>query len=164
MDVIFYVVPGLIMAVAVFMAYRVVRRWLQIRGAWNSGLTAEGRCLRAYATVGGGHGDTSVRTALHHVYEFITRDGRVIRFEEEGGPGTIVEGDYVTVYYADGRQVVATAQPPSRAKHAAATFGILAFLGVVVVFCAGFVVTYIQIFAPYSDFLFSVDSGTSVAP
>ncbi|MET9681159.1 hypothetical protein [Streptomyces coeruleorubidus] len=164
MDVIFYVVPGLIMAVAVFMAYRVVRRWLQIRGAWNSGLTAEGRCLRVYATVGGGHGDTSVRTALRHVYEFITRDGRVIRFEEEGGPGTIVEGDYVTVHYTDGRQVVATAQPPSRVKHAVATFGILAFLGVVVLFCAGFVVTYIQVFGPYSDFLFSGGSGTSMTP
>ncbi|MEU0249710.1 hypothetical protein ABZ192_36435 [Streptomyces sp. NPDC006235] len=164
MDVIFYVVPGLIMAVAVFMAYRVVRRWLQIRGAWNSGLTAEGRCLRAYATVGGGHGHTAVSTALHHVYEFITRDGRVIRFEEEGGPGTIVEGDYVTVYYSDGRQVVATAQPPSRAKHTVATFGILTFLGVIVVFCAGFVVTYVQIFGPYGDFLFSGGSGTSLTP
>jgi hypothetical protein len=164
MDVIFYVVPGLIMAVAVFMAYRVVRRWFQIRGAWNSGLTAEGRCLRVYTTVGGGHGDTAVRTALRHVYEFITRDGRVIRFEEEGGPGTIVEGDYVTVYYADRGQVVATAQPPSRTKHAVAAFGILAFLGVVVVFCAGFIVTYVQVFAPYGDFLFSGGSGTSPAP
>ncbi|MEU0388592.1 hypothetical protein [Streptomyces chartreusis] len=165
MDVVFYVVPGLIMAVAIFMAYRVVRRWLQIRGAWNSGLTAEGRCLRAYATVSGGHGDSSVRTALHHVYEFITRDGRVIRFEEEGGPGTIVEGDYVTVYYTDGRQVVATAQAPSRVRQAMTAVGMLAFLGVVVVFCAGFVAAYSQIIGPYGDLVFSVDdSGTSVVP
>ncbi|GAB2845734.1 hypothetical protein GCM10027074_10720 [Streptomyces deserti] len=147
MDVIFYLAPGLIMAVAIFMAYRVVRRWLQLRGAWNSGLTAEGRCLRAYSTVSGGHGDTSVRTTLHHVYEFITHDGRVIRFEEEDGPATVVEGDYVTVYYTDCPQVVATAHAPSRVKQAAATFGILAFLGVVVVFCVGFVVTYTEVFA-----------------
>ncbi|MFJ8590865.1 hypothetical protein [Streptomyces sp. NPDC093598] len=164
MDVIFYVVPGLIMARALFMAHRVVRRWLQIRGAWNSGLTAEGRCLRTFTTVSGGHGDTSVRTTLHHVYEFIAHDGRVIRFEEDGGPATTLEGDYVTVYYADGRQVVATAQAPSRAKQAVSAIGILAFLGVVVVFCAGFVAAYSQTFGSYGDFVFSVDSQTSVAP
>ncbi|MFC9679315.1 hypothetical protein [Streptomyces sp. NPDC056948] len=164
MDVIFYVAPGLIMALALFMAYRVVRRWLQIRGAWNSGLTAEGRCLRAYTTVSGGHGDTSVRTTLRHVYEFIALDGRVIRFEEDGGPGTTLDGDYVTVYYTAGRQVVATAQAPSRAKHAMAVVGILAFLGVVVVFCAGFVVTYAQIFAPYSDFVFGGSGDATVMP
>ncbi|MFD5127205.1 hypothetical protein [Streptomyces olindensis] len=164
MHLIFYVVPGLITALAVFMAYRVVRRWLQIRGAWNSGLTAEARCLRAFTAVSGGHGDTSVRTTLHHVYEFIAHDGRVIRFEEEGGPATTVEGDYVTVHYTDGRQVVATAQPPSRVRQAMTTVGILAFLGVVVVFCAGFVTAYGQTFGPYGDSVFSVDSGTSVAP
>ncbi|GAB2742492.1 hypothetical protein [Streptomyces bullii] len=147
MDVVFYAAPGLIMAVAIFMAYRVVRRWLQVRGAWNSGLTAEGRCLRAFTTTHGGGHDTSVRTTLHHVYEFLTPDGRVIRFEEEDGPATVVEGDYVTVYYSDGRDVVATAHAPSRVKHAAATVGILAFLGVVVVFCVGFVVASTEVFA-----------------
>ncbi|WP_369196525.1 hypothetical protein [Streptomyces djakartensis] len=165
MDVVFYVVPGLIMALALFMAYRVVRRWLQIRGAWGSGLTAEGRCLRAYTTVSGGHGDTSVRTSLHHVYEFITGDGRVVRFEEEDGPGTTLEGDYVTVYYSDGPQVVATAQPPSRARQTLSTVGVLAFLGVIVVFCAGFMTAYSQSFGLYDDIVFTVDdSGTSVAP
>jgi hypothetical protein len=164
MDVIFYVGPGLIMALALFMAYRIVRRWLQIRGAWNSGLTAEGRCLRVFTTVSGGHGDTSVHTTLHHVYEFIAHDGRVIRFEEDGGPGTTLEGDYVTVYYTAGRQVVATAQVPSRVKHAMAAVGILAFLGVVVVFCAGFVVTYAQIFAPYGDFVFGGITDATVVP
>ncbi|MFJ7332692.1 hypothetical protein ACIQU3_30070 [Streptomyces sp. NPDC101110] len=164
MDVVFYVVPGLIMALALFMAGRVVRRWLQIRGAWNSGLTAEGRCLRTFTTVGGGHGGTAVRTTLHHVYEFIARDGRVIRFEEDGGPATTVEGDYVTVYYTDGRQVVATAQAPSRAKQAVSAVGMLAFLGVVVVFCAGFIAAYGQAFGEYGDVVFSVDSQTSVTP
>ncbi|MFJ1974722.1 hypothetical protein ACIO93_39535 [Streptomyces sp. NPDC087903] len=146
MDVFFYLIPGLIMALALFMAYRVVRRWLQVRGAWNSGLTAEARCLRAFTTTHGGSGDTSVRTALHHVYEFTARDGRVVRFDEEGGRATTVEGDYVTVYYTDGRDVVATAHEPSRVKQAAATLGILAFLGVVVVFCVGFMVQYTVVF------------------
>lgn len=147
MDAFFYLVPGLIMAVALFMAYRVVRRSLQIRRAWNSGLTAEGRCLRMYTTTHGGGNDTAVRTALHHVYEFTTPDGRAIRFEEEGGPGTTVEGDFVTVYYADGPEVVATAHRPGHGKLAAASFGMLAFLGVVVVFCVGFIAVYAQMSA-----------------
>jgi hypothetical protein len=70
MEAMLYVVPVLIMAGAVFAAYRVGHRWLQIRSAWNSGLTAEARCLRAYTTVTGGRNNTSVRTTLHHVYEF----------------------------------------------------------------------------------------------
>ncbi|WP_406202259.1 MULTISPECIES: hypothetical protein [unclassified Streptomyces] len=142
MDAIFYVIPGLIMAVALFVAYRVVFRSLQMRRAWNSGLTAQARCLRSYTTVSGGHGNTSVHTTLHHVYEFVARDGRLVRFEEEGGPGTRVEGDLVTVHYAEGAQVVATAHAPGHARQAAATVGILVFLGVVVVFCAGFMSTY----------------------
>ncbi|MEV0906108.1 DUF3592 domain-containing protein [Streptomyces hokutonensis] len=146
MDLIIYLVPSLVMGFALFMGYRVTRRWLQVRGAWNSGLTAEGRCLRSYTTVSGGHGDTSVRTTLHHVYEFTARDGSSVRFEEEGGRGTVIEGDYVTVYYTDGREVVATAHEPSRAKQAAATFGILAFLGVIVVFCVGFMASYATTF------------------
>lgn len=142
MDAIFYAVPGLIMAVALFAAYRVVHRSLQMRSAWNSGLTAQARCLRSYTTVSGGRGDTSVRTTLHHVYEFVARDGRLVRFEEEDGPGTRVEGDLVTVHYAEGAQVVATAHAPGHARQAATTVGILVFLGVIVVFCVGFMTTF----------------------
>ncbi|MFE7269872.1 hypothetical protein [Streptomyces sp. NPDC057623] len=144
MDVIFYLVPGLILAVVLFGAYRVLRRSLQIRSAWNSGLTAEGRCLRMFTTTHGGSGDTSVSTTLHHVYEFTARDGRTVRFEEEGGPGTTLEGDFVTVYYKEGGEVVATAKEPRRGKLAASTVAILAFLGVVAVFCIGFMATYHQ--------------------
>ncbi|MEV0244209.1 DUF3592 domain-containing protein [Streptomyces sp. NPDC050674] len=150
MDVLFYGIPGLIMAGVLVMAYCVLRRWLQIRSAWDSGLTAQARCLRTYTTTHGG-GDTSVSTTLHHVYEFSAHDGRVIRFEEENGPGTILEGDLVTVYYTDGPQVRATAHAPSRTKHAAATFGVLAFLGVIVVFCVGFMVVYTEMSSMASD-------------
>lgn len=144
MDVIFYLVPGLILAVVLFGAYRVVRRSLQIRSAWGSGLTAEGRCLRMFTTTHGGGRDTSVHTTLHHVYEFTARDGRVVRFEEEDGPATTVEGDFVTVYYKEGAEVVATAMAPGRVKLAASTIGVLTFLGVAAVFCVGFMVTYHQ--------------------
>ncbi|MFC9913520.1 hypothetical protein [Streptomyces sp. NPDC059862] len=142
MDALFYVVPGLIMGVALFMAYRVVRRSLQLRSAWTSGLTAEARCLRMFTTTQGGSHDTSVRTTLHHVYEFTARDGRLIRFEEEDGPATVVEGDIVTVYYAEGRELVATARRPSPVRNAAGTLGVLAFLGVIVVFCVGFMASF----------------------
>ncbi|MFF3907277.1 hypothetical protein ACFYZJ_15065 [Streptomyces sp. NPDC001848] len=142
MDAMLYVVPVLIMAAAGSLAYRVVYRWLQIRSAWNSGLTAEARCLKAYATVHGGRNDTSVRTTLHHVYEFTARDGSRIRFEEEGGPGTTVEGDIVTVHYAEGCEgVVATARPPRRGRQAVVTAGVLGFVFGIVLFCVGFMTT-----------------------
>ncbi|MGX1910373.1 hypothetical protein ACWIID_16155 [Streptomyces phaeochromogenes] len=146
MDFMFYAVPGLIMAVTVFLAVRVIRRALELRRAWNSGLTAEARCLRTYTTTSGGSGDSSVRTTLHHVYEFTARDGRTIRFEEEGGPGTTVEGDIVVVHYAEGETVKATAQAPGHVRNTASTVGILTFLSVVVVFCVGFMVTYTEAF------------------
>lgn len=144
MDAFFYIIPGLIMAGALFAAYRVVQRWLQMRKAWNSGLTAEARCLRMFTTVHGGGNDTSVRTTVHHVYEFTARDGRAVRFEEEDGPVTRLEGDFVTVYYAEGENVVATAQAPRPARQAAVAFGVLAFLGVIVAFCVGFMVTFTE--------------------
>lgn len=144
MDVVFYLVPSLMLAGVLYLSYRVLRRSLQIRSAWNSGLTAEGRCLRVFTTTHGGGNDTSVSTTLHHVYEFTARDGRTVRFEEEDGPATILEGDFVTVYYAEGERVVATAKTPSNGRLAASTGFILAFLGVAVVFCIGFMVTYHQ--------------------
>ncbi|WUR86515.1 hypothetical protein OG967_29050 [Streptomyces phaeochromogenes] len=149
MDFMFYAVPGLIMALTVFLAVRVIRRALELRRAWNSGLTAEARCLRTYTTTSGGSGDSSVRTTLHHVYEFTARDGRTIRFEEDG-PGTTLEGDIVVVHYAEGETVKATAQAPSHVRNTASTVGILAFLSVVVVFCVGFMVTYSEVFADNS--------------
>ncbi|MEU6252068.1 DUF3592 domain-containing protein [Streptomyces sp. NPDC047043] len=143
MDVLFYLVPSLMLAAALFMIYRVVRRGLQVRAAWNSGLTAQGRCLRMFTTTHGGGEHSRVRTTLHHVYEFTTHGGRLIRFEEEDGPATRLEGDLVTVYYTDGKgDVVATAHAPARVKQAASTLGILAFLGVFVAFCIGFMVTF----------------------
>ncbi|WP_369265447.1 DUF3592 domain-containing protein [Streptomyces sp. R35] len=146
MDFIFYAVPGLIMAVTILMATKVVRRSLELRSAWNSGLTAEARCLRSYTTTSGGGGDTSVSTTLHHVYEFATRDGRSVRFEEENGPSTIVEGDIVTVHYTAQHPEKATAHAPSPVKAAAGTIGFLVFFGVIIAFCIGFMITFHEVF------------------
>jgi hypothetical protein len=142
MSLFFYAMPGLIMAVMIFAAVRVIRRSWELRSAWSSGLTAEARCLRSYTTTSGGGGDTSVTTTLHHVYEFMTREGRTVRFEEGNGPSTVVEGDIVTVHYTATRPEKATAHAPSPVKAVASAIGFLVFFGVIIVFCVGFMVAY----------------------
>lgn len=144
MDLFFYVVPGIIIAGALAMAAVTVRRSLQLRSNWNSGLTAEARCLSTYTTTSGG-GDTSATTTLHHVYEFTTREGRPVRFEEANGPRTTVEGDIVTVHYTQARPERATAHAPAPAKVLAGAAGVLVFLSVVVLFCVGFLVTFAEL-------------------
>jgi hypothetical protein len=140
MDAFFYLIPVQIMAVAMIGAYLVVRRWLRTRSAWRSGLTAEARCLRVYPMAHGG-GDTRVRTSLRHVYEFRARDGRIVRFEEEGGPGTTLEGDIVTVHYAEGPHVVATARPGS-GGHGCAASVMVVFTGMIVLVCLFVMLTF----------------------
>ncbi|MCX4667023.1 DUF3592 domain-containing protein [Streptomyces sp. NBC_01381] len=141
MEFMFYAVPTLIAAVVIAMAVKVVKRFLELRQAWSSGLTAEARCLRTYTTTsGGGHND-HVTTTLHHVYEFTPSGGRAVRFEEENGPATTVEGDFVTVHYTADRPEKATAHAPSPVKSAAGTIGLLCFFGVMLAFCVFFMVT-----------------------
>ncbi|MDF3297688.1 hypothetical protein [Streptomyces tropicalis] len=147
MDVVFYALPSVIAAAALYAAYRAVRRWARLRRVWADGLTAEGRCLRVYTTARGGGHHSSVSTVLRHVYEFTSRDGVRVRFEEEGGPGTVLEGDTVTVHYAEGREdVVATAQRPRLVHSALLTLFTLAVLGTVVAFCVAFMATYSVVF------------------
>lgn len=134
-----YAVPALVMSAVLLGAYHAVRRWHRAGSAWRSGLTAEAECLRVYPMAHGGSGDSRVHTRLRHVYEFRTREGRVVRFEEEGGPGTTLEGDIVTVHYADGPEVLATALP-GRGGYGVIAFMALAFAGVTVLFCVGFMV------------------------
>ncbi|MBV7700294.1 DUF3592 domain-containing protein [Streptomyces sp. TRM70350] len=133
MEVLFTVVPLLMIAIALCGAVVVLRRSRQVSSAWSSGITAEARCVRSYTTTSGG-GDSMVRTTLHHVYEFTTRDGRVIRFDEEGGPPTTVEGDIVTVHYLPDRPERATARVPAQGKLAASTGCALVFLTAFIAF------------------------------
>jgi hypothetical protein len=71
-----------------------------------------------------------VTTTLHHVYEFTTREGRAVRFEERGGPGTVLEGDIVTVHYTADHPERATAEAPARGKLAGdVVFCALVFFG-----------------------------------
>ncbi|MFI6375732.1 DUF3592 domain-containing protein [Streptomyces sp. NPDC050546] len=152
MEVLFYIVPTLMIAVASCAVVVVIRRSVRVSRAWNSGLTAEARCLRTYTTTSGG-GDSSVRTTLHHVYEFTTREGRGVRFEEPGGPGTTLEGDIVTVHYPADRPEHATARPPARGKLAVGTGCLLAFLGTFILFALGFMAVTYAMFSATGELL-----------
>ncbi|NGO79323.1 DUF3592 domain-containing protein [Streptomyces sp. YC504] len=140
MDFFFYAVPLLMIAVLVGAAVKLVGRDRQLRAAWSSGLTAEARCLRFYTTTR--RSDDSTTTTRHHVFEFVTRDGRTVRFEEENGPATILEGDVVPVHYTAERPEQATARAPRGGVLTAQTTGTLVFLGVMVAFLVVFMGMY----------------------
>lgn len=139
-ELLFYLVPTVMIAGLGYAAFLLLHRARRISRTWAHGLTAEGRCLRMFTTTSGGGGDTSVRTTVHHVYEFATREGRTVRFEEKGGPATVLEGDIVTVRYLPEQPQRATARPPARAGLAVGTGCGVVFLGVGITFCAVFMV------------------------
>ncbi|MPY57772.1 DUF3592 domain-containing protein [Streptomyces spongiae] len=144
MELFLLLIPGLMIALVVFAAVKVIGRSREVRRAWSSGLTAQARCLRTYTTTSGG-GQAAVRTTLHHVYEFWTWDGRVIRFDETNGPSTRVEGDIALVHYSADRPERATAHPPNRSGNAVATGCTLGCLGFVLLFALGFIVAVFSI-------------------
>jgi hypothetical protein len=152
MDALFYVIPALVIVALLFAVVRVIRRSLVMNSAWSSGLTAEARCLRTYTTTSGG-GETSVTTRLHHVYEFTTREGRTVRFEERNGSATVLEGDIVTAYYTADHPERATAQAPARGKLVAGTAFMLVFLGVFIAFCVGLMIVTHESLTSAGDFM-----------
>jgi hypothetical protein len=141
MTAMFYLIPAFIAVAALFTAYGVVRRTVEVRLAWHGGLTAEARCLRAYTTVNRDSDGRSTGSTWHHVYEFTTAAGAPVRFEERNGPATTLEGDVVTVHYTAARPKRATAFPPGSFGNEVKALLTLAFLGVVVAFCVTFVST-----------------------
>ncbi|WP_424891117.1 DUF3592 domain-containing protein [Streptomyces sp. XH2] len=130
-----------------------VVRMRRLRAAWRSGIEVPGRCLRLYATTTtrrqGVH--TSSSTTLHHVYEFTAADGTHHRFEESGGPATVIEGDVVPVRYPQGRPDRATALPPGDVRTWVGTGVLLAFLAVFVAGGVGFGVFYLTVFKPAGE-------------
>ncbi|MFJ8943182.1 DUF3592 domain-containing protein [Streptomyces sp. NPDC102395] len=152
MEAFFYVVPSLMIVGVLFVLHRALRRTRQVNAAWSSGVTAEGRCLRTYTRTSGG-GDSPVRTTLHHVYEFTARDGRAVRFDEGGGPGTTLEGDVVTVYYVPDRPEGATALAPRRGALMAGAGCMTAFCAVFIAFCVGFMAVAHSMFSVGGDLL-----------
>ncbi|WP_367141204.1 MULTISPECIES: DUF3592 domain-containing protein [Streptomyces] len=145
--------PGLMAAAGIAGMVWAVVRMRRLRAAWRSGIEVPGRCLRLYATTTtrrqGTHRSSS--TTLHHVYEFTAADGAHHRFEEAGGPATVIEGDAVTVRYPQGRPDRATALPPGDVRTWVGTGVLLAFLAVFVTGCAGFGVFYLTVFKPIGE-------------
>ncbi|MFG3017145.1 DUF3592 domain-containing protein [Streptomyces sp. NPDC048254] len=146
----FYIIPGIFVVGGVYGVIRTVKRSRQISRTWRHGRTAEARCLRSYTTTSGG-GDTSVTTTLHHVYEFTTAEGRTVRIDESNGRSTVVEGDFVTVYYLPENPEGATARPPAPGKLAAGTGCTVAFFAVFI----GFALTFMGVVHSF----FSVADG-----
>ncbi|WP_255949894.1 DUF3592 domain-containing protein [Streptomyces odontomachi] len=137
MDWLGVVIPVLMVLGALYAAVAAVRRQVRLQRAWASGLTAEGVCLRTWTTVTSSDKGGST-TTHHHVYEFLPRGAmKPVRFEEEDGPATVVEGDHVTVYYPADRPDQATAVQRG-IRHLLGTVGTLVFLLVFIVFAGWF--------------------------
>ncbi|MFD7875533.1 DUF3592 domain-containing protein [Streptomyces sp. NPDC059766] len=153
MEIFFVIIPSIMIVGLLRAMYAVVKRSRRVSRAWGSGLVAEARCLRTYTTTSGGGGDSSVSTTLHHVYEFTTRDGRTVRFEEAGGPGTTLEGDIVTVHYAADRPEQGTAKPPAHGRLFAESGCLMLFLCVALAFCVTFIVTAHLMFSAADDLM-----------
>ncbi|MEW2318870.1 DUF3592 domain-containing protein [Streptomyces bauhiniae] len=140
MEALLYLAPGLIATGCVLGVVQLIRRALRTSRTWAHGLTAEGRCLNTYTKTSGGH-DDAVRSTLHHVYEYTTREGERFRFDEVGGDSTVVAGDHVVVRYLAERPQWATALQPARGRLVLGTGALVVFLGVMIVGCVLFAVT-----------------------
>ncbi|MET7613595.1 DUF3592 domain-containing protein [Streptomyces seoulensis] len=139
MEALLYLAPGLIATGCVLGVVQVIRRALRTSKLWAHGQVAEGRCLNTYMKSSGN--DAAVRSTLHHVYEYTTREGGRFRFDEVGGDSTVLAGDHVVVRYLPDRPQWATALQPARGRLVLGTGALVAFLGVLVVGCVLFAVT-----------------------
>ncbi|MEV6834253.1 DUF3592 domain-containing protein [Streptomyces sp. NPDC051133] len=134
MDAIFHITMACLIGFFVWAAVALVRRTRQRRAAWESGLTAQARVVRAWATTQ--VVNNVARRVQWHEYDFTTRDGRFVRFKENGGPRDRSVGDHIVVHYAPHEPDRATASAPQPGKDtAAAVFGVL-----VLAFCTVYTV------------------------
>ncbi|EGG46822.1 MULTISPECIES: DUF3592 domain-containing protein [Streptomyces] len=117
----------------VYAGWRSVVRVQERRAAWASGLTAQGRVVRAWVTT---RIVNNVPRYTHwHEYDFTTVDDRAVRFSESGGPRDRAEGERVLVHYTRENPERATAGEPTPGRDSAVLTYVLIILGV------GFLVT-----------------------
>ena len=119
--------------------YAVVRRTLQRRAAWESGLTAPARVVRAWQTTQ--MVNNVPRRVQWHEYDYTTRDGRAVRFKEGGGPHDREAGDEVLVHYTAEDPERATASAPQPGKDTASMVFALVILGAGIVVMIRLLVT-----------------------
>ncbi|WP_409235678.1 hypothetical protein [Streptomyces sp. PA5.6] len=114
MDFVFHIFFPVLIGVFLWAAYSIVRRMRERRAAWESGLTAQARVVRAWVTVQMVN-DVARRTQWHE-YDFTTADSVAVRFKEAGGPPGRTAGDDTLVYYAGDEPDKATASEPQPGK------------------------------------------------
>ncbi|TQK42587.1 hypothetical protein FBY35_4013 [Streptomyces sp. SLBN-118] len=114
MGFVFHVLFPLIIIMLIWAAYTLIRRTRERRAAWESGLSARARVVRAYVRVR--MVNNVARRIQYHEYDFVTADGRPVRFEEAGGPPSRGEGDETVVYYTSEQPEKATASEPVPGK------------------------------------------------
>ncbi|MGB8942670.1 MAG: DUF3592 domain-containing protein [Streptomyces sp.] len=140
MDFVFHILFPLLIVLMVWAAYAIVRRTRQRRAAWESGLTAQARVVRAWVTVQ--MVNNVARRIQWHEYDFTTADGLTVRFKEAAGPASRVPGDATLVYYAGDEPDKATASEPQPGKDMFGTVFGLGVLGVGVVILTKVTVQY----------------------
>ncbi|MFD5078346.1 DUF3592 domain-containing protein [Streptomyces sp. NPDC058371] len=140
MDAVFTILMPLIIIGMLWAAYAIVRRTKERQEAWESGLSARARVVRAWVRVQ--MVNNMPRRIQFHQYDFTTGDGRAVRFEESGGPANRVVGDETVVYYAPDRPDKATASEPQAGKDMALTVIWLILIGVGVVVIINAMVQY----------------------
>ncbi|MFE6164039.1 DUF3592 domain-containing protein [Streptomyces sp. NPDC056486] len=140
MDFVFHILFPLFIVLMFWAAHAIVRRTRQRRTAWESGLTAQARVVRAWATVQ--MVNNVARRIQWHEYDFTTAHGQAVRFNESGGPASREPGDATLVYYAGDEPDKATASEPQPAKDMFRTVLGLGILGVGVVILTKVMIQY----------------------
>lgn len=131
MDSYFDIVMPLLIALLVWGGYALVRRTRERRAAWESGLTAQARVVRAWATTQ--MVNNVARRVQWHEYDYTTEGGVAIRFKESGGPRDRESGEQVLVYYTQVDPEKATASEPQPGKDTAGMVFGLFFIGAAVI-------------------------------
>ncbi|MFI0959843.1 DUF3592 domain-containing protein [Streptomyces sp. NPDC021080] len=111
--------------VAGVVAVRKVRRRTR---AQRYGLRTEGRCIRV-ETVRRSGGGYATSTRRYFLFEYVTHDGRQVRFED-AAPNTTVPGDLLAVSYLPDDPEGATVALPGDRTAQRELGCLLAFLGV----------------------------------
>ena len=140
MDVVFHLLFPLMIVLAIWAIYAIVRRSRERRSAWESGLTARARVVRAWVTVQ--MVNNVARRIQWHEYDFTTADGRAVRFKEAGGPRSREPGDETLVYYAGDEPDRATASEPQPGKDMFRTVLGVGILGVGIVILVKVMIQY----------------------
>ncbi|WP_199551673.1 DUF3592 domain-containing protein [Streptomyces sp. N35] len=139
MDFVFHILFPLLIVVMLWGGYALVRRTRQRRRAWQSGLSARARVVRAYVRVQ--TINDVPRRIQYHEYDF-TADGRAVRFTEAGGPPSRAVGDETLVYYTSEDPESATASEPAPGRDMAGAVIGLAVITAGVIIAINVMITY----------------------